>query len=246
MRMQTAKIKSITKLPGTHRVFDLSVPYKSNFFIEGTDGKHIITHNCDYITPEAQAALRNLMEEYSDTTKFILTANYKEKISAPIVSRSQVYELKAPSKKEVANYAIKILVNEKIEFDIKDVILVVNQFYPDIRYIIGALQRSVLNGKLVVENAILNSNNIQSQVLDLLKTNKPSDVKLTAIRQMLADNNVRDYTKLYSFLYENIDEYTPTGNVSKTIHALAEGQFRDTFVPDKELNFMSALYTILE
>ena len=82
--MQKLKVKNIKKLNEKQNVYDLTVQENHNFFI----GKNqILTHNCDYMSTNAQAALRNLMETYSQHTRFILTCNYVEKIIEPLISR---------------------------------------------------------------------------------------------------------------------------------------------------------------
>jgi DNA polymerase III delta prime subunit len=103
--MKKIKILSIESLEDKHHVYDLTVEGNHNFFIGETQ---TLTHNCDFLTPASQAALRNLMETFSLTTRFILTCNYYERIIDPVVSRCQVFQVSPPSKRDVAIHLAKI------------------------------------------------------------------------------------------------------------------------------------------
>ncbi len=113
--------------------------------------KIIILDESDYLTPNAQAALRNLMETFSKSTRFILTCNYVEKIIDPIQSRCQTFAITPPSKKDVAKRLNEILNQEGVEFEMSDLAVIVNSGYPDIRRVLNAAQRQVINGKLVID-----------------------------------------------------------------------------------------------
>ena len=76
------------------------------------DMKIIILDECDYITPNAQAALRNLMETFSKHCRFILTCNFVERIIDPIQSRCQSFQIIPPSRGEVAKHTHDILISE--------------------------------------------------------------------------------------------------------------------------------------
>jgi len=115
------------------------------------DFKIIILDECDYITPNAQAALRNLMETFSKHCRFILTCNYVERIIDPIQSRCQSFQIIPPSKKEVAVHLSNILQNENVKFEVDDVATIVNGTYPDIRKVINTSQRNVVNKSLKLD-----------------------------------------------------------------------------------------------
>jgi len=190
------------------------------------------------MTINGQAALRNLMETFSKTTRFILTCNYVEKIIDPIQSRCQVFGITPPSKKDVAVRVSQILQTEKVTFKPEDLVSIINAGYPDIRRILNSCQRQVVNGELNVDKQSLIEANYMDKVLELL-TSKPDKKQLfNSIRQLLADSQVKDYTALYRFLYDNIDNFA-TGHIAGTILIIAEAQYQDSFVVDKEINVMS-------
>ena len=113
--------------------------------------KVIILDEADFLTPNAQAALRNLMETFSKHTRFILTCNYVERIIDPIQSRCQSFKIVPPSKKEVAQQMVNILDKEGCLYKLNDIAMIVTAGYPDIRRVINSAQRQVVDGKLKVD-----------------------------------------------------------------------------------------------
>ena len=202
--------------------------------------KVIILDECDYLTPNAQAALRNLMETFSKHCRFILTCNYVERIIDPIQSRCQSYKVVPPSRKEVAQQLVYILKEENCTFELDDIALIVNAGYPDIRRVINSAQRQIVNGKLKVDVGSVIQNDYKIKLLESLTP----DTKPNVIRQLLADNSITDYSELYRLLYDEIETYS-NGKVSECILAIAEGQYQDVHVVDKEINFMSTIVKLL-
>ena len=212
------------------------------------DMKVIILDECDYITPNAQAALRNLMETFSKHTRFILTCNYVERIIDPIQSRCQPFQIVPPSRKEVAVHLNNILKEESVTFEMDDVATLVNGGYPDIRRVINFAQRQVVDGKLSIDqnNLVavdLNVNVFSSQIVNVLKTQNKKDAFIT-IRKMLADNQISDFADLFRLLYDEVDDYG-TGHIAECILTIAKYQLSDAQVVDKEINAMAMLIELL-
>ena len=201
--------------------------------------KVIILDECDYLTPNAQAALRNLMETFSKHCRFILTCNYVERIIDPIQSRCQSYKVVPPSKKEVAQQLVDILDDQMCTYELDDVALIVNAGYPDIRRVINSAQRQIVNGKLKIDISSVIQNDYKIQLLDKLS----SGANFNDIRKLIADNSVSDYSDLYRLLYDDVETYGK-GKEAECILAIAEGQHQDVNVVDKEINFMSTLIKI--
>lgn len=206
--------------------------------------KIIILDESDYLTPNAQAALRNLMETFSKSTRFILTCNYVEKIIDPIQSRCQTFGITPPSKKEVAIRLKEILDLEGVTYEMPDLAILVNSGYPDIRRVLNSAQRQVVNGVLKIDKASTIQANYMDEVLTILKSNGSVKESFLKIRQIIADSKVRDYTPFYRFLYDNVDEYA-NGKVGNTILKIADAQYKDASVVDKEINVMAMLLEIL-
>ena len=201
--------------------------------------KVIILDECDYLTPNAQAALRNLMETFSKHCRFILTCNYVERIIDPIQSRCQSYKVVPPSKKEVAQQMVNILKEENCQFELDDIALIVNAGYPDIRRVINSAQRQIVDSKLKIDTSSIIQNDYKIKLLEMLTTNS----KLNEMRKLIADNSVSDYSELFRLLYDEVETY---GNdkVTECILAIANGQHQDVNVVDKEINFIATLIKI--
>jgi DNA polymerase III delta prime subunit len=204
--------------------------------------KVIILDECDYITPNAQAALRNLMETFSKHCRFILTCNYVERIIDPIQSRCQSFQIIPPDRKQVAVHLSDILTKEKVKSEINDIVTIVNGGFPDLRRVINAAQRQVVNGELVIDEGMSIQNDYKNQVLEILKTqDKKSSFK--NIRQLLADSKVTDFSDLFRLLFDTVDDWGK-GHVAECILLLAQYQQSDAVVVDKEINIM-AMFTEL-
>ncbi len=206
--------------------------------------KIIILDEFDYMTPNAQAILRNLMETFSRHTRFILTCNYHEKIIEPILSRCQTFAVNPPSKKEVAVHVTDILNKEGIKFDIKDVADIISSFYPDIRRIMNTCQLQSSKGELKVDKQTILQADFKNKIVDILASGEEKRNAYTQIRQIVGDNKVNDFSELYSALYERLDDYA-SGNTANVILELSQGQFRDALVIDKEICFMATIIAII-
>ena len=207
------------------------------------DMKVIVLDECDYITPNAQAALRNLMETFSKHCRFILTCNFVERIIDPLQSRCQVFEIIPPSKKDVALHLVKIIEQEKLKYNAGDVKVLIDSSYPDVRKIINATQRSVVDNEIVMDKQSTIQNDYKLKVLDILKT-QDKKTAFSNLRQLLADNAIRDYSDCFRLLYDNVDEFA-AGNMAAVILILARYEQSDMQVVDKEINFMAMLIELL-
>ena len=207
------------------------------------DIKVIILDECDYITPNAQAALRNLMETFSKHCRFILTCNYVERIIDPIQSRCQSFQIIPPSKTEVAKHLHNILLQENIIDKPEDIKILVESGYPDIRRVINSAQRNVVKGKLKLDTSSIIQNDYKLKLLKILETqNKKNAFK--EIRQLLADNQITDFAELFRLLYDEVDGYGK-GHVAECILIIARYELSDSQVVDKEINAMAMIIELL-
>jgi DNA polymerase III delta prime subunit len=207
------------------------------------DLKVIILDECDYITPNAQAALRNLMETFSKHCRFILTCNYVERIIDPIQSRCQSFQIIPPSKTEVAKHLYSILIKENVMSSPEDIKVLVDTGYPDIRRVINSAQRNVVKGKLKLDTSSIIQNDYKLKLIKILETQDKKNA-FKEIRQLLADNKITDYADLFRLLYDEVDSYGK-GHVAECILIIARYELSDSQVVDKEINAMAMIIELL-
>lgn len=202
--------------------------------------KVVIMDEADFLTINAQAALRNIIETYSLNTRFVFTCNYIERIIDPIQSRTVIFELTPPSMQDVAFKCVEILDLEEITYTKADIVRIVKQTYPDIRKTLNLLQSSLKNGELVESRTITNFKQTSDQVIELLKTKNVKN--FTTIRQLVMDSNIRDYNELYRVLFERADEFTDSAIATLVI---ADYQYKSIMAPDKEITFCACVSKLL-
>ena len=207
------------------------------------DLKIIILDECDYITPNAQAALRNLMETFSKHCRFILTCNYVERIIDPIQSRCQIFEIIPPSKVEVAQRLNQVLEEEEINYELQDLKILIDSNYPDIRRTINSAQRNVVNLQLKLDTNSIIQNDYKLKLLEILKIQDKKNA-FKNIRQLVADSQIRDFADLFRLLYDEVDSYGK-GHVAECILVIAKYELSDSQVVDKEINAMAMLIELL-
>jgi replication factor C small subunit len=203
--------------------------------------KVIILDEADFLTIQAQASLRNVIETFSRTTRFILTCNYVERIIDPLQSRCQVLKIVPPSMKDVARHIAGILDQENITWDKEALGTIVKQYYPDIRKILGTAQLSTIDNKLTLDKSILVSNSYIELIINELKTNK----NWKAIRQIITDSNINDYEELYKELYSRVSDYAD-GREGMVVIILEEYQYHSNFRIDKEINMIACIAKIIQ
>ena len=203
--------------------------------------KVVILVEADFLTIQAQASLRNVIETFSRTTRFIMTCNFVERIIDPLQSRCQVIKIVPPSKSEVAKHLAWILEKESISYTLDDIKTIINQYYPDLRKCINTVQLNSKDSTLKLDNSILVSSNYIDKVIDELKKSKPY---FNNIRQTIADSNVEDFDELFKALYERASEFLPNkeGTVAMLVN---DHQYKANFRIDKEINTMSLIQNLI-
>ena len=204
--------------------------------------KVVILDEADFLTIQAQASLRNVIETFSRTTRFIMTCNYVERIIDPLQSRCQVLKIIPPSKKEVAVHLAKVMAHEAISYDVEDIKTIVNQYYPDLRKCLNTIQLSTQDQKLVIDKSVLVSSNYMTSILKELSNAKP---KWREIRQIIANANVSDFEELYRYLYDNAHVYA-SGREGMVAIYINEYSYQSNFRIDKEINCMALIQKLIE
>ena len=204
--------------------------------------KVVILDEADFLTIQAQASLRNIIETFSRTTRFIMTCNYVERIIDPLQSRCQVLKVVPPSKRDVAKHLAWVLGEEKIEFELEDIVSIVNQHYPDLRKCLNTIQLSTQNNKLVIDKTVLVDSNYTTQILSELTKPKPN---WKEIRQVIANSGQSSFEELFRFLFENATQYLPGKEGMVAIH-INEHQYQSQLSLDKEINIMSLISQLIQ
>jgi len=181
-----------------------------------------------------QLALRGFTEEYSKVARFILTANYQNKIIEPLQNRLQIFnfdEIFSQNKdlaKQIAQRVISILENEGIEYNKKDVIDLIKENYPSTRKILIKIQQNIIGNKLVFHKT--QTTNLDTVLSSLLKKN------FDLYRQSI--NNLSPEI-VFDYLYQNIDKF-PKPKIPAVTVLIAKYSYQNHFVTDKTVN-LSAL-----
>ncbi len=203
--------------------------------------KVVILDEADFLTQPAQAALRNLIEEYSITTRFVLTCNYIERLIEPLQSRCEIHILKPPTKGAVAKHiCTNILDVEGIKYEMADIAQVVNTFYPDVRSIIKTLQGNIKDSTLTITNI---DDNWCKQLVAILK--KRDKNAWYQVRQLVADSQVDDFQIAFRYMFDNLSEFS-YGHDAELSVILDDFIWRAGVVPDKEINFAACIAKILD
>jgi DNA polymerase III delta prime subunit len=204
--------------------------------------KVVILDEADFITIQGQAALRNVIETFSRSTRFILTCNFIERIIDPLQSRCQVLKIVPPSKTDVYNHLTWILADQlSISYEPEDLKTLIVQYYPDMRKMLNVIQMSVKDDHIQLDKTVLTSNNYIKEVLKELTGKK----NWLTIRQIIADSNTKDFEELYRNLFEYSSKYAP-GNEGSVAIILNEHLYQANFRIDKEINIASCIAKIIE
>lgn len=205
----------------------------------------VILDEADYLPALSQAALRNVMETYSIHSRFILTCNYIERMTTPIVSRcGGGIKIEPPSREAIAERLVTILDAEKVKYTFEDIGFIVNSYYPDVRKIINFTQQNVDKGKLVVAVENYVETDYKEKLLGLLKTPKKAGV-FTDIRQLVADASFSNYDEIYRFLFDKVNDYAK-GKEAPVILELADAAYQSSLVFEKEITFVAATQKLLK
>ncbi len=203
--------------------------------------KVVILDEADFLTIQAQASLRNVIETFSRNTRFILTCNYIERIIDPLQSRCQTLKVIPPSKQDIAYHCMEIFKSEEASCSADDLKTIINQYYPDIRKMLNTIQLSIQDGKVVIDKSVLVSSNYMASVLKELTKKKPD---WREIRQIITNANIQDFEEFYRYLYDNATIYIPGGEGMVAI-LINEHSYQANFRIDKEINCMSLIAKLI-
>jgi replication factor C small subunit len=196
-------------------------------------------------TGEAQRILRNVMEEYASTTRFILTANYINRIIEPIQSRCLLFNI-TPKLDDTVLRCIHILEAENIQkIDNRKLVTYIKNNFPDMRRIINDLQRFCLSGELIISNSNV-INDISSKIYELVITTKnPLEIRKFVINE--EKNFAADYQQIMRQLFDIVFNSNQSDDKKKALMLeLGEHMYRDNFVMDHEINFFCCVMGLVK
>lgn len=217
--------------------------YASSLSLSG-GRKVIIIDEADFLSPNAQGAFRNTIEEFASNCSFIFTCNFKNKIMDAIHSRCSVIDFKIPAaqKAKMATQFFKrveyILTNEGVSYDKQVVAAVITKHFPDNRRILNELQRYSSNEQRSIDAGIL------SMVSDvaltpLIKALKEKD--FTTARKWVAGNLDNDPASILRKIYDNLYEVLKPESIPSAVLVLSKYQYQAAFVADQEINLVACL-----
>lgn len=203
------------------------------------DFKIVLIDEADYMgLHTVQPALRNLMEEYSQSVRFILTCNYPNKIIPALHSRCQRIHIEKTDPTEFTARVAKILIDEDVVFDLETLDLFVKSTYPDLRKCINKVQNNNLDGHLVAPAQ--DSSDVRDfkfDMVDLFKAGKVSEARKLVCGQTSPD----EMDDVYRWLYDNIDVFGDEATQNKAILIIKQGLVDHAMVVDPEINLAATL-----
>lgn len=202
--------------------------------------KYVLLDEADYLSPNAQAALRGVMEKYANTSRFLLTCNYPHKIIPAIHSRSQGFHIERLDKIGYTTRVAEILISENVKFELETLDLFVDATYPDMRKCINLCQMNSQTGILESpSDDSVSESDYRLEMVALFKERKYKEARELICGQITQE----EYEEMFRFLYQNIDLWSE-GDENKEIEAILvirNGLVKHTTCGDPEINLSATL-----
>ena len=200
--------------------------------------KVVLLDEADYLSPNAQAALRGVMEEYSQTSRFILTCNYPNRIIPALHSRCQGFHVERTDMTEYTARVATILVEEGVDFDLDTLDNYVKVAYPDLRKCINLVQQNVNEGKLAAPNkADGGEADWKFDMVELFKAGKITDARKLLCGKIRAE----EMEEVYRWLYDNLAIFGSEQNQNTAILVIKQGLVDHVVCADSEINLAATL-----
>ena len=200
--------------------------------------KIVLLDEADYLTPNAQAILRGVMEEYHTTARFILTCNYPNRIIPAIHSRCQGFHIAKVDQTEFTARVAEILITEEVQFDIDTLDTYVKAAYPDLRKCINLVQMNSQDGKLSRPNdGDTGESDWKLDMVELFKAGKISEAR----KLLCGSVRPEEMEDIYRWLYDNIELFGDTEKQDSAVLIIKQGLVDNTLVVDPEINLAATL-----
>ena len=205
------------------------------------DFKVILLDEADHISPEGQAALRGVMEQYHASVRFILTCNYPNMIIPALHSRCQGFHIEQLDQTEFTVRVGEICADNNVQFDIDTLDAMVRANYPDLRKTINTVQMSVVDNTLTKPEEGGSTAEWRVKMVELFKQGKIQDARKLIVGAARAD----EYNEIFTWLYRNLDLYTKDDfTYDSCVLAIREGMIKHTQVADPEINLSATMVEI--
>jgi len=205
--------------------------------------KIVVMDEFDNFLQDGQKAFRGFIDEFSINCRFIFTGNYKEKIIDPLLDRLEVYDFNSFDRsimiKPIFDRLCFILDYEKIQYDPKDLVPVINTYYPRIRSMVGALQKFSKTGTFILNVADLDDLSAFDEIMKLVTPGTYTEL-ITAVNKINAPDN------MYTYLYKNAGKYFQPAQYPAVVLTIAKYQHMSASVRDKNLNLSACLTELLK
>jgi len=200
--------------------------------------KVILLDEADHISPEGQAALRGVMEQYHASVRFILTCNYPNMIIPALHSRCQGFHIEQLDQTDFTVRVGEILADNAVEFDIDTLDAMVRANYPDLRKTINTVQMTIVDNKLLLPEDGGSTSEWRIKMVEFFKAGKIQDARKLIVKSARAD----EYNEIFTWLYKNLDLYTNDDFMyDSCVLAIREGMIKHTQVADPEINLSATM-----
>jgi replication factor C small subunit len=202
------------------------------------DFKVVLLDEADYLTPDAQAALRGVMEEYHSTARFILTCNYQNRIIPAIHSRCQGFHIAKVDQTEFTARVAEILIAEGVEFILDTLDTYVKATYPDLRKCINMVQMNTQDGVLASPSeGDVSTSDWKINMVELFKAGKIQEARKLLCGKVRAE----EMEEIYRWLYDNIELFGSEAQQDQAVLIIKQGLVDHTLVSDPEINLAATL-----
>jgi replication factor C small subunit len=200
--------------------------------------KVVLLDEADYLTPNAQAILRGVMEEYHTTARFILTCNYPNRIIPAIHSRCQGFHIAKVDQTEFTARVAEILITEEVDMDLDTLDTYVKATYPDLRKCIQMVQQNSQDGKLLAPS--VSDSGSQDWMIAMVELFKAG--KITDARKLLCGAvRPEEMEGIYRWLYDNIALFGDEEKQNSAVLHIKQGMVDHTLISDPEINLSATL-----
>ena len=230
LEINASRVNSVDDVRGKIVNFAQMIPFG--------DFKVILLDEADYLSHNAQAALRGVMEEYHNFARFILTCNYPNKIIPALHSRCQGFHIERVDQTEFTARVATILVEENIDFNLDDLDTVVKATYPDLRKCINTVQMNCVNSVLLPpDQTDANQADYKIEMVQLFKAGKIGDAR----KLLCSQARPEEMEDIYRWLYDNVTLFGDDAKQEKAILIIKQGLVDHTLVSDPEINLAATL-----